>query len=95
MKTYYRNHPNYGKALCLDCGCLVSHTRSRCRPCDAIRRQGKRVLPRLVVLNCPYCVSEMRLLDWHGRTVARCPGCGLETTKGELQRIASELKVAA
>lgn len=32
----------------------------------------------------------MRVIDWHGRELHHCNGCGLETTRGEMKRIALE-----
>lgn len=90
--NYYRRKPRIFHDQCPDCGGTKSIKNARCRACNGLRFRGKRG-PRAMARTCPYCEAAIRLVTWRGREIARCGGCGLETTTGELKRIAFETRL--
>jgi hypothetical protein len=84
-----RRETGYYHNACPDCREPKSVTATRCRRCSRIFHAAK-PRRRPTTPECPYCESTMRQVEWHRRKIMRCPGCGLETTSGELGRIALE-----
>ena len=80
---------------CSRCGGLKQKKASYCVTCYwGMRRlvgPAKRVhRARRVITQCHYCDGEFRTFEWHNRTIYKCSGCGLETTRIELTRIRFE-----
>lgn len=93
LRHYNKIHPDRNRNACPDCGELKARSNKRCRRCDGLQRRGKnprRPAPTI----CPYCESSMRVMDWRGRKIVRCQGCGLETTPNDLRRIKLETEIA-
>jgi hypothetical protein len=89
FREYYQTHKdNWGKNACPTCAGLKLTTAKQCKDCSLKRiREPRRVkLPPKAIPDCPYCLTEMRILEWHSTVFWRCPGCGLETTPAEVNR---------
>lgn len=101
-REYYRQYhqrrrdEGLDRDRCPDCNGWKHQDAARCRGCHAVYRTGQphphgSTRPKSpAVCACPCCDVEMRSVAWHGYEFMRCPTCGLETTSGELRRIASE-----